>query len=104
MGNACLKSWVVLVNQSKVYFYDYLSEKTVGVPSPAPLKTCCVVDHNSLCFGCKDGSLALFDCLKQQFTKSVKSYHKKPIRSLIPFQVNSKPQILSSSKDGLLAS
>ena len=103
-------SWLIAVGESKIYFYDYVSEK-VEIITPATLdnkipKIIEIADGRSLAIGCSDGFVKIFDLVSWSFTKTLKGPHHKTINNILAYTPNdgSKYRLAVSSSDGIIAS
>lgn len=76
-------SWLICVGESKIYFYDYVSEKMQRIENSdlegRPPCSVEIVDPRTLAIGTSDGLIKIFDVLNWQFTKSLRGYHSKLI-------------------------
>jgi len=103
-------SWLIVVSELKVYFYDYVSEKIEVIPSNIldnkPPKCVEIVDSRHLAVGCSDGYTKIFDLVSWTCPKTLKGVHHKTINNLFLYKQPETPnnRIIVSSLDGTLLS
>jgi WD40 repeat protein len=100
-------NWVLVLAESKLYFYDYAhtSAKAVAAPENVAFRVLSIVDHQYLAVGCADGTIRILDTETDNFIKVLRGYHARAINFMITFKPNqnTRPSLLVSSADGLLA-
>ena len=102
-------TWVLILAENKIYFYDYLSDQAEELSSLQfefkQLKVFEIINEQYLAVGCSDGSLKIIDLIKKMCVKTMKGYHSKAITSIIAYKQNQqdRPRIIVNSQDGLLA-
>ena len=101
--------WLIIMSDSKMYFYDYISEK-IEVVSPLLLdnktpRCLDIIDSQYIAVGCNDGIIKIFDITVWNFTKTLRGYHQKYITHLITYKPKPhlKPLLIAASNDGLMA-
>jgi len=101
-------SWLVVISELKVYFYDFVSEKIEIIP-PAnldsrPPKCIEIVDSRHVAIGCSDGYVKIFDLVSWTCSKTLRGIHHKTINCLFSYKQPDVPnhRLIVSSLDGTL--
>lgn len=101
-------SWLVVISDLKVYFYDFVSEKIEIVPAhilDARAPKCMeIVDTRHVAIGCSDGYVKLFDLVSWNCPKTFKGIHHKTINNLFAYKQPDvqNHRLIVSSLDGTL--
>jgi len=102
-------TWLIVVAESKIYFYDYVSEKneTISISQLDGKQPRCVepVDMKHLAVGCTDGYVKNFDLGAWATVKTLKGFHHKTVYNMMGYKQgdNSKNRLVVSGSDGTLA-